>query len=141
MDRTYGGLYPPAPKAVIEAAEKTLGFALPPLLREIYEKLANGGFGPGSGLVGLAGGYTFEDLGDLPLVEHHQMMCSVPEDFAWPAQLLSICDEGCGGTYAIDCSLPDYPVVEAREDQFELVATFTEMMELWAHGRGDGGYK
>jgi hypothetical protein len=141
IDREYGGLYPPAPLAVIEEAEKTLGFQLPPLLREIYENLANGGFGPAYGLVGLAGGYTFEDLGDLPLVEYHRMIISDPENFHWPARLLNVCDVGCGMTYAIDCSQPDYPVMETSGLELKRVATFTEMMEQWADGRGESGYE
>src|SRR5436305_15331855 len=79
-DREFGGLYPPAPASVIESAEKALGFLLPPLLREIYASLANGGFGPAYGLVGLSGGYTFEDLGDLTLVEYHLMLRSESEN-------------------------------------------------------------
>jgi hypothetical protein len=88
-DREFGGLYPPAPASVIESAEKALGFPLPPLLREIYVSLANGGFGPAYGLVGLRGGYTLENLGDLTLVEYHLMLCSEPEDLPWPPRLLT----------------------------------------------------
>jgi hypothetical protein len=51
-------LYPPVKMAVVEAAETKMGFRLPPLLRELFTQVANGGFGPGYGIFGLEGGYT-----------------------------------------------------------------------------------
>ena len=52
----------PLPAAATESqladAERRLGFALPPLLRRLYAEVANGGFGPGSGILGVAGGWT-----------------------------------------------------------------------------------
>jgi len=122
-DREFGGLYPPAPKSVIVAAEKKLGFPLPPLLRQIYGKLANGGFGPGHGLIGLEGGYPVEELSlkEMSLVENYFYELSLGGEFcvkgseggvSWPEQLVEFCYLGCQGTYAVDCSKPDYPVIE-----------------------------
>jgi hypothetical protein len=51
-------LYPPTTLAVVEAAEKKMALSLPPLLRELYVNVGNGGFGPGYGIFGLEGGYT-----------------------------------------------------------------------------------
>lgn len=42
-----------------------LGFPLPPLLRALYTQLANGGFGPMYGLLGLAGGAPGDVYGRL----------------------------------------------------------------------------
>ena len=39
-------LIPPTSLAVVEAAEQSLGFYLPHLLREIYTQVGNGGLGP-----------------------------------------------------------------------------------------------
>ncbi|WP_445280628.1 SMI1/KNR4 family protein [Streptomyces sp. DSM 118148] len=51
-----GGMPPPAtPEAVIEA-ERVIGFRTPPLLRRLYLEVANGGFGPGRGALGVRGG-------------------------------------------------------------------------------------
>jgi hypothetical protein len=138
-EREFGGLYPPTSVSVIESAEGALGFPLPPLLREIYQNLANGGFGPGYGLVGLAGGYTFEDFGDLPLVEYHLMLCSAPpEDFHWSPRLLNIAHGGCLFFYAIDCSQPEYPVILIEGRHQECVSpTFIAFMERWADGLPD----
>lgn len=52
------GLYPPVTMLKVEAAEEKLAFGLPPLLRELYTQVGNGGFGPGYGIFGLEGGYT-----------------------------------------------------------------------------------
>ena len=138
-EREFGGFYPPTSATVIESAEKFLGFSLPPLLREIYQNLANGGFGPGYGLVGLTGGYTFEDFGELPLVEYHLMLCSAPpEEFRWPPQLLNIAYGGCLFFYAVDCSQAKYPVMLLEGNTQEPISpTFTAFMERWADGLPD----
>ncbi|HEX6478758.1 MAG TPA: SMI1/KNR4 family protein [Ktedonobacteraceae bacterium] len=49
-------LYPPATDEQLQATEEALGFPLPPLLRALYAQVANGGFGPGYGLLGAIGG-------------------------------------------------------------------------------------
>ena len=46
----------PATPEQLSEAERRLGVELPPLLRRLYLEVANGGFGPGSGLVGVVGG-------------------------------------------------------------------------------------
>ena len=143
-NRQSGGLYPPAPKSVIVDAEKKLGFHLPPLLREIYSELANGGFGPGYGLIGLTGGYTVEDLSERSLVENYFYDLSLGDEFLfngseldvpWPEQLVEFCYLGCQGTYAVDCSDLAYPV---RQTDFGTLlkpeTTFDELMERWAAG-------
>jgi len=43
----------PADDGTISDAEHELGFALPPSLRQLYEEVANGGFGPGAGILPL----------------------------------------------------------------------------------------
>lgn len=53
---------PPANPGVVAAAEAEVGFRLPDLLRRMYLEVANGGFGPFYGLLGLDGGAT-DDLG------------------------------------------------------------------------------
>jgi len=46
-------LAPPANEAVLADAEKKLGFALPVPLRQLYAQIADGGFGPGAGIMPL----------------------------------------------------------------------------------------
>ena len=45
----------PADPAAVVKAEAEPGFALPPALRRVYLEVADGGFGPGGGLMSLAG--------------------------------------------------------------------------------------
>ena len=51
-----GFAFPPASEEQLAATESALGFSLSPLLRAIYAEVANGGFGPGTGLRGAIGG-------------------------------------------------------------------------------------
>jgi hypothetical protein len=62
VDRRYGieaaGFqHPVATEDDVRSTEKLLRFPLPPVLRELYTKVANGGFGPGYGIVGARGGH------------------------------------------------------------------------------------
>lgn len=57
--------FPPATEEQIRETEQVLKFSLPPLLRFLYLHLANGGFGPGYGIIGAIGGYPLDDgMGD-----------------------------------------------------------------------------
>jgi hypothetical protein len=57
-----GFLFPPATGDQVRATEEALGFALPTALRAVYLGLANGGFGPGYGLVGASCGAPSDDV-------------------------------------------------------------------------------
>ncbi len=53
--------YPPASAEQLAITEQLLGFPLPSLLRTLYSQLANGGFGPGDGIIGASGGFPLHD--------------------------------------------------------------------------------
>ena len=53
-----GFLFPTASEEQVRATEERLGFPLPALLRQLYTQMANGGFGPGTGLPGVKDGFT-----------------------------------------------------------------------------------
>lgn len=53
----FGFEFPPATEEQVQTTEAQLGFPLPSLLKALYTHIANGGFGPGAGLRGIAGGY------------------------------------------------------------------------------------
>lgn len=55
--RRRGFAYPRSTEAQIQKTEAELGVPLPPLQHTLYAQLANGGFGPGTGLRGIIGGY------------------------------------------------------------------------------------
>ncbi|MFJ4844912.1 MULTISPECIES: SMI1/KNR4 family protein [unclassified Streptomyces] len=55
-DAPRGPLFPPISVADVEEAERRIGRRLPGLLRRVYTEVADGGFGPDSGLASLTDG-------------------------------------------------------------------------------------
>lgn len=100
-------------------AETRLGFQLPPLLRRIYLELANGGFGPGFGIVGIRGGWTTshgKTLEDL----YVEMSEGDPDEPAWrwPLGLVPVVDLG-GGFSCIDTTTPAGRVIEWDPEEID----------------------
>ncbi|MFF0205946.1 SMI1/KNR4 family protein [Streptomyces sp. NPDC005017] len=60
-----GSMPAPATLAAVTDAEEAIGFSLPPLLRRLYLEVANGGFGPDDGVLGVTGGAAQGDWNDL----------------------------------------------------------------------------
>lgn len=58
--------------AIVESAEAKMGLGLPPLLRELYTQVGNGGFGPGYGVFGLEGGYTDPQIISTDIISNSQ---------------------------------------------------------------------
>lgn len=102
---------PPASEEAVVATERRLGFTLPHTLRECYLNVANGGFGPGYGVMGVEGGFT-DDLGNTVADLFESYRQPDPEDptWHWPESLLPICHWGCVVYSAIDCSREPGPV-------------------------------
>jgi hypothetical protein len=129
---------PPATMSAVTEAESLLGHPLPGLLRKLYLEIANGGFGPGYGILGLSGGHTVEPDGT-SIDRLHRMRTegSMPRP-----SLLPVCDWGCAILSLVDCADPqgrmwgfDPNPVEAIEDAFfpqEL--NFTDWLSLWIDG-------
>ncbi|MEU5563531.1 SMI1/KNR4 family protein [Micromonospora musae] len=91
---------PASPEAVSDA-EKVIGYPLPPLLRRLYLEVANGGFGPDIGVLGVAGGEWIGDWENI-LDVHRAFATSdpgplTPEGFVW------LVDWGCNIWTLIDC--------------------------------------
>jgi hypothetical protein len=104
-------IYPPATAEDIEKAEASLGFELPALLKRIYTEIGNGGFGPGYGLVGTAGGYDGCIGGDVLSLYggyRENPPGGMPE---WPEKVLPICTWGCDIYSCLDCSKLEAPVL------------------------------
>jgi len=80
--------YAPASLTDVEHAEAALAMKLPPFLRRLYLEVGNGGYGPGAGLIGIAGGYP--DFDGQTLVTTYQRF----RTGAWPSQLLPLWDWG-----------------------------------------------
>ena len=73
-DLHSGFAFPPATEEQLARTEEVMGFAHPPLLRALYLQVANGGFGPGTGIIGAFGGYCTDRKHDpryLPMQKAH----------------------------------------------------------------------
>ena len=100
-------------------AERELGFALPAQLSYLYLRVANGGFGPGYGLVGVHQDlHGFSAFGGARSIERHYeaIRGEWNEEFHWPERIVPICDWGCGIWSCVDCDEADSPVVRFYAD-------------------------
>jgi hypothetical protein len=83
MTTPAGSVLPaPADEATIAAAEGRIGVRLPPSLRRIYAEVADGGFGPGEGLLPLS--FVERQLDEL------RSPGMMPEGRAWPDGLIPL---------------------------------------------------
>jgi len=93
----------PADPAAIASLEGSLGATLPAFLRRVYLEVADGGFGPGVGLLGVAAAgsaYTRMREGS-----------ELPRGRAWPDALLPVVERD-PGFYCVDCSSVDGRVID-----------------------------
>jgi hypothetical protein len=86
----------PVPVDELASAEDRLGFRLPDELREVYLTVANGGFGPGFGLLGVASGAT-DDLGNTADTLYQLFNQADPDDpdWSWRSHVVPFCYWGC----------------------------------------------
>jgi hypothetical protein len=139
-------LPPPASVSDLQRAEAYIGFPLPPAIVHVYSAVANGGFGPGYGLVGIGGGRTgFADSHGLRHCEDQFAILRLNAMPHWPARLFPLCDWGCGIYSCADASDPDarmFTVFSAAlydDDPPQAIApagcTFAEWLRAWAEGQ------
>jgi hypothetical protein len=113
--------YPPATESQLLATEAALNFTLPPTLRTLYAQIANGGFGPGFGIIGAFGGFACSSIGGNIVDAYHALAVGTPlVDYTqykrelgvkttfelpigvWCEPLLPLCDLGCLTTSFLD---------------------------------------
>src|SRR5262249_18916016 len=92
---------PPATFAIIDEAERALGFALYPFHRRLLDEVGNGGFGPGDGLIGLPGGSL--DVDGRSLVTLRQLLW-LDAETPLPLPVVPLCDWGDAIWSCIDCA-------------------------------------
>lgn len=80
----------PATAAQLDAAEAMMGFPMHPLHRRLLQEIADGGFGPGDGLVGVVNG---KDAHDRALVELRDALWIDSETPLYPG-VVPLCDWG-----------------------------------------------
>ena len=147
-----------------------LGFHLPPLLRELYTQVANGGFGPGYGILGLEGGFadpmiTMGDQGGTLLDWYHayrgadermpelRLMLDAeggsilfidpepkPDTWNWFDKLLPICHHGDWLVSCVDCAKASYPVFLYDGQQSQL-SLERQTFDRWIEAWLDAGEK
>ena len=102
----------PLDEEAIRRAEAAFGYELPPLLRDAYRYVGNGGFGPGYGLLPLIlPSASADDESAVSLFTAFRT--TDPEDpaWSWPSHLLPFCDWGCAIHSCVDCSVSEGRVV------------------------------
>ena len=113
---TDGGLHAKTPhRKVTDAALKTveskLGFPFPEFVRSLYLEVANGGFGPAYGIVGIKGGAKIEG-GTLETHIRELVNLSRQNDvWQWPEKLLPLASYGCGMWACVDCDYKRLPMI------------------------------
>lgn len=138
---------PPVSDESWRQTEVAIGFSLPPLLRELYVRVGNGGFGPYC-LRGAIGGATDDNGWDL--VGYYKIQREGdPEcpEWVWPAGLVGLNDWGCAISSCVDCSVPGFPMIGFDpngldpEDQDSWRASFVDTgvsfdawISAWAFG-------
>jgi hypothetical protein len=87
----------------LAALEAAIGVPLPPFLRRVYAEVADGGFGPGGGLLGAAAAGA----------AYGRMLegAELPRGRSWPAGLLPVVERD-SGFYCVDCTSPEGRVVD-----------------------------
>lgn len=130
----------PARPEAVDQAERIIGRPFPRLLRRLYLEVGNGGFGPGYGVLGVAGG-SRDDLGDT-LLDSYRNWHSARADGAQPIRdsLVPLTHWGCGIYSFLDCddqaagmwACDPNPGIE--EDVFRERLTLTEWLARWLDG-------
>jgi hypothetical protein len=122
---------PATPQALADA-ERVIGCALHPLHRQLLEEVANGGFGPGNGLIGLPGGrLDAHGRSALELRETLRLGTETP----LPRGVMPLFDLGDGAWLCIDESTPDATVLVFDElGLTEVGEGLGNLLSAWVHG-------
>ena len=118
----------PASRELVESAELTLGFALWRDHRQVLMEIANGGFGPGDGLLGIPGG-RLDDHG-LSRIEVRKRLLSETE---LARAIVPVCDWGCGIWSCVDCVTGEILTCDEMGTR-RMGIEFGDWLEQWANG-------
>lgn len=113
-DEQFGptAFHPPLSAEELAGVEQRLAFDLPQPVKQVWGTVANGGFGPGYGLIGLVGG-ALSDLEQDAVEDYLVRRGTDPEDpgWYWPHGVLPICHWGCAIYSCVDCNDAAAPVL------------------------------
>jgi hypothetical protein len=128
-DRIYREIGPPASADAIEAAEREMGCHFHHLHERLLKEVGNGGFGPGNGLIGIAGGTL--DVEEPSMIELKQGLFSDHE------KLVPLCDWGCGIWSCVDCetgailSTSEFGLRDLEQDLHSWFEDWISRVNLW----------
>jgi len=126
---------PVATEEAVGVAETLLGLSVPKLLRSIYLRVANGGFGPGYGIIGVSGGHR-SSLGTLVETFTEIRRGADYLGLKWNPQLLPFCEWGCNVFSCVDCADPGSPIFRSDECKVHPVNYgLEEFFRMWLDGR------
>jgi hypothetical protein len=130
---------PPVKEEALNDAMRQIGFPLPPLIRDLYTRVADGGYGPGYGVLPLLGP-TYNLVG-----RRLQMNEEATPEWAWPERLVELVNWGCHYFSGVDCSHKSCPVFFYNNDRAVEDATLAdcllpeaETLEEWLSAWLDG---
>ncbi|GAA2566783.1 MULTISPECIES: SMI1/KNR4 family protein [Streptomyces] len=101
----------PIDAAALVRAEAALGFELPPLLADLYLRIADGGFGPEYGLLPLLDSPPSDEPAAVVQYLASRESGREDPDWPWPEGVLPISHWGCGMYACVDCRSPEATVV------------------------------
>jgi hypothetical protein len=141
---TTGGIHPP--KAVppvsakaLQATERAIAFKLPELVRVLYLKVGNGGFGPEYGIVGTKGGAKLD--GCTLETCYRDMLALESENsvWRWPKHLLPLANYGCGMWSCVDCEYQKLPMILWDPNNLDVDAEGADARLNWGNSFWDQG--
>ena len=135
--RTRHFAFPPTTQAHIRTSQALLGFDFPPLLVMLYTELANGGFGPGTGIRGTVEGYQWNEQTAVQAYQGSSTTYLVDlkdQWVRWPKFLLPLCDMGDVIEVCVDCQLGHVVTVAPTDHQRGIVPVMSmeaPSLEVW----------
>jgi hypothetical protein len=141
---TDGGIHPrKAVPAVaikaLQAAERALGFKLPDLVRTLHLQIANGGFGPQYGIVGIKGGAKLDDC---TLEMCYRKLLKLEKQnpvWRWPRGLLPLANYGCGTWSCVDCEYAKLPMILWDPNNLDAELEGSDAQLNWGNSFWDQG--
>ncbi len=112
-------LLPVADREELDAAEASIGHSLHPALRLALTQVANGGFGPGAGLLGVGPTGHRIDIAEFSLNLPDFYRLQIEQDPEWNMDQLVIADHGCAIWETVSLSTGEVSTFRGDTDTFE----------------------
>lgn len=134
----------PARPEKLELLEAEAGNPLPDLMRRIYLELADGGWGPAYGVLGVDSGHTDDLGGRLADVYRtwHETKDPMPSALSLPRSWVPFLHAGCAMHFCVETSNPDGEVLlfdpnpgpPIEQCLLWRTSSFAEFVRLWLDG-------